>query len=172
VDGLAHMIRHREDELRRTYHLNEPRQSVIDPSAAKSEGTSGGRNIMQMLQDAGIWFTRATNDRQSGWAQVRRFLETDRLVLWRGKAPYLRESITKLTRDPKKADDLHGNQDDHGADTLRYGLMAVASHVGFIQESLADTAPPGTRDPYFEDLERALRQPKRASTFTSLGSGF
>jgi hypothetical protein len=177
IDGLAHMIKHREEQQQRD-GLPSPRYSVIDPSAAKREGTSGGRNILQMLQDAGIWFTRANNDRQAGWAQVRRFLETDRLQLWTGRAPYLRESLPKLVRDPKKADDLRSGQDDHGADTLRYGVMAVLDleAVALAQEESATST---YRDRNFDQMVGSLQGKKGPGSFhtggsslPSLGAGF
>ena len=175
VDSLAYMIQKREEDLQVTYGLSSPRLSVIDPSTGKSEGTSGGQNIRDMIQAAGVWFTNANNDRQSGWAQVRRFLETDRLRIWEGQAPYLTESLPKLVRDPRKADDLRKNQDDHGADTLRYGLMAIADFEGFtLTEGPGEVADEGERrrDPYFSQVMAALQRPRQMGSLEGLGPGF
>jgi hypothetical protein len=125
IDGMAHLIKHRERQLMSIDRLDSATLSVIDPSAAKSEGTSGGQNVQEMLQHKGVWFDRANNDRQSGWAALRDLLEAGRLRFWKGRCPYLLSTLPKLVRDPAKADDIKAKQDDHGADALRYGVQAV-----------------------------------------------
>jgi hypothetical protein len=167
VDGLAHMIKHREEQLRRDWDLDAPRLSVIDPSAAKSEGTSSGQNIMMMLMNQGVWFTKANNDRQSGWAQLRRLLESGRLTFWEGKAPYLMATLPKLVRDEQKADDIRGKQDDHGADALRYGAMAFVDNDVPLPE---DKQPPKPgMDQVFPRIVEGLQKGEHADAGIAVG---
>lgn len=173
VDGIAHMALHHEEKLQRTWGLESPRISVIDPSANKSEGTSGGQNIKDMLQAEGLWFEGANNDRQSGWAQLRRLLESDppRLRFWRGACPYLLSTLPKLVRDPSKADDIRRKQDDHGADTLRYGVHAFADMQGLAESGEPEPRRDPRRDPHFEKILDQVKNGGRRSN-SPYGAGF
>lgn len=170
VDGIAHMALRREEKLQRDWDLDTPRLSVIDPSAARSEGTSTGQNIMSMLQAEGLWFEKANNDRQSGWAQIRRLMEDGRLRFWQGECPYLLHSMPKLVRDPKKADDIRTKQDDHGADALRYGVHAFVDMTVPQQASATDADMYAQRqDPMYDRLVGKLQDAKGRDSLTATG---
>jgi len=168
VKGIAQLALYREKMLERDFGLARPMLSVIDPSAARAEGTSGGRNIQSMLQMHGLWFEKADNDRQSGWAGIRQLMENRLLTFWRGKVPYLLQTMPKLVRDPDKADDIKPKQDDHGADGLRYGVQAV-HNVGVLrpQPGKALTAAQmvaAGKDPYYDEIVSRLERGDREST--------
>lgn len=175
VDGIASLILQREERLKKEFGLDAPRLSEIDPSAAKSEGTSGGRNIKDMLQESGVWFTGANNDRQSGWAQMRRFMEGEKLKFWKGECPYLLDTLPKLVRDPKKADDIRGRQDDHGADALRYGLHSIVDRGGGLAYHHQEEQDGAKKDRVFDKLIDDLRHGRvreDARNGTGLPGGF
>lgn len=168
VDSIAFLIRQREETQQKQWQLSSPLLSVIDPSASRSEGTSGGQNVKDLFANAGCWFTKANNDRQGGWAQIRRFLETGRLSVWKGAAPQLCDTLPKLVRDPRKADDIKPGQNDHGADTLRYGLGAVVDMEGLPAQ---EATKPSTqhRDPVYEQLVESLQSKNPGSRFVADG---
>lgn len=175
VDGIVHIARQREEALREMYQLHTPRLSVADPSTARSEGTSGGMNILDMFNAEGFWFEKANPDRQSGWAQVRRFLEDGRLKFWRGQCPYLLQTMPKLVRDPGKADDIRSKQDDHGADALRYGLMEIVSTQGAVGTGPAEEPKdPRKQDTFFDEFSKDLLRQQKHGRFghSDFGPGF
>lgn len=159
--GLAHLIKYKEDQIRRTYNMRPVTMSVIDPSASKSEGTSGGQNIKDQIQAAGVWFEKADNDRQSGWASIRQLLENGLLKFWKNSCPYLLSTMPTLVRDPAKADDIRPKQNDHGADTLRYGCMAITNlgNMGSIQTSQETSQQMVQRgqDPFYPEIVKRLK---------------
>jgi len=173
IDEIARLIRLAEDELA----FDTPTFSVIDPSTVRAEATSGGQNIKSMYEAQGVWFEKANNDRQAGWAQIRRLLESGRLRAWEGKCPMLLQTLPKLIRDPNKADDIKPKQNDHPADTLRYGTMA------FFDAGLEGMPVPEPTDPTFAGhshqddvyprLIKQLQEGQGSGTFSGeFGPGF
>jgi hypothetical protein len=120
VDQLAESIYTMEARL----GLPKPRYSVLDPKAFGREGTSM-KSIATELQSKGLWFARANNDRLAGWSQVMRYLYRGDLRVWEHEGANLLRTLPMLQRDPKKPNDLREHQEDHAADTLRYGIMAI-----------------------------------------------
>lgn len=170
IPGLAHLIRSREAALERDWGLRMPvLQSVADPSVKRSEPTSQGRSVYDLFLQHGVWFERANNDRQAGWAQTRLMLEAGLVRPWRGRAPYLLSTLPKLVRDTQKAEDIKDRQDDHGADTLRYGLMAVRD-TPLSPEPEPDRLDP-RRDYAFDRIVGALRRSGDPSNFGGGPSG-
>lgn len=126
VRDIAYLMKRVEERLEQYgLNINPPRHSVADPSIKQSSGTSQGKSIYDLFQQNSVWFDNATNDRISGWANLRMLLESGQLRVWRGQAPKLMETLPKLVRDAKKVEDVADGQDDHSADTLRYGALAV-----------------------------------------------
>jgi hypothetical protein len=167
VDGIVHYI----NEIERRLKIRRFSGSVIDPSAAKTEGTSQ-RSIMDMFTQRGIWFEKAISDRQSGWAMVRRFLEAGRLRVWSGKAPALLDTLPKLIRDPNKKDDILPKQNDHPADTIRYGLQCVGGLGRAVVVSDQERVDPSKQDTKFEEHLRKLRSGRGGEYIDSLGEGW
>ena len=154
IVGLAHYINTAQEDLLRQ-GLPRPVRSVIDPS---TKGTKAdGRSTLDLFQEQGIWFDPANNDRVAGWGRLRQLLETGRIGVWEGEAPYLRATLGKLVREPGKADDLKAKQDDHPADTLRYGVMAIFDGEGFKERQVVETDPPWVRDQVFDQVMSRAR---------------
>lgn len=120
VDEVAQAIFDTEARLA----LPRPRYSVLDPSAWGRDPATL-KSVATELQSKGLWFTKANNDRLAGWSQLMRLLYRGDLRVWEGEAPNLQRTLPMLQRDPKKPNDLRDHQEDHAADALRYGLMAV-----------------------------------------------
>jgi len=123
-------------------------RKVIDP-ATRQKDPRFGKPVREMLQEAGVEFEYANNDRVSGWIQVRNFLAWERdpeddslelasllrrpkLFVMRdpnepGKtlAPNLVRTLPILIADKNKVEDVDTDTEDHAGDTLRYFLMAL-----------------------------------------------
>jgi phage terminase large subunit len=112
---------------------------VIDP-ATQQKDPRFGRPVREMLDDAGVHFEYANNDRLSGWTQVRSFLAWERdeaddtldliklikkpkLYVLEGTAPALVRTLPVLVADKNRVEDVDTDTEDHAADTLRYFLM-------------------------------------------------
>lgn len=102
------------------------RHSVLSPDAFTA-GQNGEPSIAHLLGQRGWWFTRANSDRISGWHQIARLIEQDRLRVWRSRAPNLMRTLTKLPHDPNDPRDVKKRKvEDHAPEALRYGCMALA----------------------------------------------
>lgn len=142
-----------------------PSHSVIDPSTKAKK--VDGRSTLSLFEENGVWFTPANNDRQAGWARVRNLLENGRIGYWKGSAPYLRHTLPKLVRDPRKADDLKPKQNDHGADSLRYGVMEIRDHrPGMAPESTESRRP--NQDRHFDRIVSSLQDGGAGDTFPGM----
>jgi phage terminase large subunit len=109
---------------------------VLDPSMFNARTEQRRPSIAQvyggMLRGE---LYAAQNNRKQGWAVVRRALAQDgrepRLQVMRGRAPNLCREIPAMVRDALDPEDVadvvSGHKvDDHGVDSLRYGLCAEA----------------------------------------------
>lgn len=170
VTTIAALIKRREERLAAEGLSLPARFSAADPSIKRREGTSKGRSILDMLQQQGVWFELANNDREAGWAYVRQFLENGRLRVWRGRDQWLVSTLPKLVRDSKKREDIAPRQDDHDADTLRYGLMEI------YEQPVAPRGPVEVhprQDLHYEELKQALQGSRGRPIFDSrLGEGW
>ena len=175
VKDIARMIRIREQQLE-LEGVPSPALSEIDPSTKATHNT--GRSTLSLFEEEGIWFTPANNDRQAGWSRLRPMLEQGRIGVWHGRAPYLLHTLPKLVRDAKKADDIAPKQDDHAADSLRYGAMAIIDGMFPTKEvdPLSGDGPEGgRRDLEFDKWKRqaqSLNLGRSSDTFDGLGEGF
>jgi hypothetical protein len=168
IDGLATLIQRAQDSLSLA-GVSPPTRSVIDPSTKSTQST--GRSTLDLFQEAGVWFEPANNDRQAGWGRLRQLLESGRIGYWRGEAPYLRSTLAKLVRDPNKADDIRNKQKDHGADSLRYGAMAIYDSLGITPSTPEQGPPPHHIDQVFDKLVDQLRHNRRESNLATPGLG-
>lgn len=165
VRDIAGYIKRIEAGLRRDDGINPPTMSVIDPSAKARK--MDGRDTMSLFEENGVWFTEANNDRQAGWARVRDVLENGRLGYWKGEAPYLRHTLPKLVRDPRKADDIKPKQNDHGADSLRYGLMEIRDHTSVVPR-VEDYSRRSNQDQHFDRIIASLQDGGSGDTFPGM----
>lgn len=126
IDGLAKLIKEKEAELvtKGVTRIAAQRWSVAGKDAFSTEGTSA-QSIASMFQERHIVFTEANTDRAAGWTQVNRLLNRAALRVWDGAAPNLVRTLPHLKRDPLKPTDIKKRQEDHPADSLRYGLLAI-----------------------------------------------
>ena len=169
IPSIVHLAKKREERLL-SRGMQPVNISVADPSIKKTETTSH-RSVLDLFIQHELWFTRAINDRQAGWAQLRLLLEAGNIRYWKGAAPHLVDTLPKLVRDPGKADDIRSRQNDHPADTLRYGVMAIYEH-GELQIAPAAPERRDGRDPVYDKLVAELRKGRGNATFPGLGSGW
>jgi hypothetical protein len=123
---LCRMITEKELELHEKYGLKPPQQSVGDPNSMfKREGTSM-QTIAQIMARHGQVFNKGNDDRAAGWAMFKYVLEQDKLRVWKGQAPHLMATLPTLKYSRNKKDDIdqRGATQDHGADSIRYGLLS------------------------------------------------
>jgi hypothetical protein len=139
LDDLAQLIKDKEKEL----GLRKPILRVGDPKMFARE--SDLQSIATGLGKRGLDLVKANNDRVAGWAQVQRFIFGKLLRVWAGAAPDLLRTMPNLMRHPTKPDDIKDKQEDHPADSLRYGLMAI--HENLAGNSGSDNSSTSSNNP-------------------------
>jgi phage terminase large subunit len=132
---------------------------VLDPSCWDS---SRGVSIAEQFSQQGISWTKADNDRISGWQRVREFIAWQRNkdgLLTQHPAFQVFESCTNTIRtipalvfDEHKKDDVDTDGEDHAADETRYALMSRPGLTIVPREHLA----PDDREAW----DRALHEEK------------
>ena len=106
-----------------------PAHGVADDAIFARMGSSNG-SIADEFRRAGVDFQPAQkNDRISGWQKMKRLLadagKPDRPGLSVSRAcTYFFNTVPYLARDEKRAEDLDSSGPDHGADAVRYGVLA------------------------------------------------
>lgn len=101
---------------------------VADPSIFNS---NGGETIADQFIKAGVPFRRGDNDRPSGWMQFRKRLRPDNdpetlpLLYIFSNLTYGIETLPTAPIDPKRAEDLDTEFDDHWLDATRYLLKEI-----------------------------------------------
>lgn len=158
VDGLAAAIKKEEAELEEKFGVRlvkSPRWSVAGADTFNTQGTSA-QSIASMFQERHIVFTEANTDRVAGWAQINRVLSRGSLRVWDGRAPNLVRTLPHLKRDPLKPSDIKKRQEDHPADSLRYGLMSVYLRMEALPEPEKPAANPN-KDTEFDEWLRKQR---------------
>ena len=78
-----------------------------------------------IFAEAGLWLTRANNDRVNGWRVVNDALIKDRLFCFSGWNDNLMRTMPSLPRSKGNMEDLDTHAEDHAADELRYAMMHV-----------------------------------------------
>lgn len=107
-------------------HIN---YTVADPSMWSITQYEKGESIAMRMAASGVPLIKADNNRIAGWNLIHSYLYHDEE---KGEKPklhvfdtctYLIESLPGLIHDDHDPEDLDTKGDDHGADSLRYGLM-------------------------------------------------
>lgn len=115
--------------LRQTALLGEieVRYTVADPSMWNHSGQVG-ESIAETFAKAGVPMLRGSNERVIGWQRLRHWF---RLAPdghpWLTMSPscaYLARTLPALVSDDLRPEDVDTAGDDHGGDTLRYGVMS------------------------------------------------
>lgn len=158
VPGLADLIKKAEGGESIAY-------GVLDPACWDS---SRGVSIAEQFQQQGVEWTRADNDRISGWQRMREFLAWKRDasgVLIQEPAFQVFETCTNTIRtipalvfDEHKVDDVDSDGEDHAADETRYSFMSRPGHTIIPRESLDLD--------YREAFDRALHEENRSTNQT------
>lgn len=99
-----------------------PGVGYADP-AIFARGQDGGKSVAEQFRDVGLHWHPASNDRLNGWAEVHRRLKDGTLKVF-STCHHLIRTLPILVHDDRKPEDLDTTQEDHAADSLRYGLMA------------------------------------------------
>ena len=97
---------------------------VIDPSAATRHGA---KSSVETYAEEGVMFTKGSNNRIAGWAQIRnRLVGVDGvpMIYFFDTCEHLIRTLPNLQHDRHKIEDVDTDNEDHAADALRYGCMA------------------------------------------------
>lgn len=78
-----------------------------------------------IFAEAGLWLTRANNDRVNGWRVINDALIKDRFFCFNGWNDNLMRTMPSLPRSKSNIEDLDTHAEDHAADELRYAMMHV-----------------------------------------------
>tara|TARA_R110000803_G_scaffold4759_5_gene15921 strand:+ start:992 stop:2380 length:1389 start_codon:yes stop_codon:yes gene_type:complete len=102
---------------------------ILAPSDMWTKRSPGeatqARSAADTFTEAGLYLTRANMDRVNGWRNVGNLLLNGRLKFFKGYADPILESLLSVQRDPRNPEDVNKGGDDHGADSLRYGINHV-----------------------------------------------
>lgn len=105
---------------------------IADPSVFRESPVS----VAQLWFEAGLPMPQAgTRDRMGSLSLLRQLLAQNRIYIVDGACPNLLRELTEAQVNPKRVEDLEG--DDHAIDALRYALSWL--HV---QQAVAKTEPP------------------------------
>lgn len=170
VDSIAQMVKSIESDLR--LGPGKIIDSVLSPDAFNAKGESGVA-VATSLGERDVWFRRADNDRVNGWAQILKLLSRNQLHVWEGRAPNLMRTILTLPRNPNKSTDVKDKGvEDHAAESLRYGCMAVDAFLaGDLPRAAMPTEDRANTDQQYNQLIERLGQPQLLSV-EGLGSGW
>lgn len=111
--------------------LGRLRYLVADPACWQQHGVGNGESIAETLQRLQIPMKRGDNNRLLGWQRMHEMLgESPDGLPWLTidtSCTYLRRTIPAAMSEKGDADDVDSTGDDHGLDSLRYGLMSRPS---------------------------------------------
>lgn len=172
TDSIAQMVKTIEEDLK--LGTGKIVDSVLSPDAFIAKGEQGIA-IATTLGEKGVWFRKANNDRVNGWAAVLNLIGRDALRVWAGRAPHLMRTILTLPRDPLKSTDVKkSNVEDHAAEALRYGCMALSaiSADGFPKDDTKRIIHPNDIDLEYDKLVEHLVAGGNRSFVDGLGSGW
>jgi len=88
-----------------------------------------GRQHIEELRRAGVWIAAANNDVLAGIDAVTKLIRSERLRVFRGRAPHLVAELEGYVWEQRDGQQLDRprKQDDHAVDALRYGCMALVT---------------------------------------------
>lgn len=93
---------------------------VADPAIWSKTGV--GPSIAEEFTRLGVHWMPADNARLAGWNQVHKRLRDGSWKVFR-TCRHLIRTLPSLTFDPFKVEDVNTREEDHAADSARYGLM-------------------------------------------------
>lgn len=163
LDAIAFYIHNTEAALK-----IQPTVSVIGADAKKVEGANRDESVLTMLAQRGVWFTDANRDHRAGFAKVRSMLDRGKIYVRENAAPNLIRTLPNLVRDPRKPDDLAPRQEDHAAEALRYGVMALPE-TGLAGLPVMQPDTPPEADPKFAQIMRDIHNPQGGTYIPDLG---
>jgi hypothetical protein len=135
--------------------------SVADPAIFTQDG---GPSIAERMRLRGVSFRPADNSRLAGWDQVRSRLtgmdERPLLYIF-GTAVNLIRTFPLAQHDPKKAEDVDTDGEDHPIDTLRYGVMSRPFSRPEPKKPQPISTKRPTLDELYADREREQRMYRR-----------
>jgi len=148
--------------------------SVGSPEMGNIQATSG-QSISSMLTAQGVHVEKANTDRLAGWANIQNMLAKNALRVWAGAAPNLTRTLPKLQRNTgpgKDPNDIRPRQEDHAADALRYGVMAVYQTPAATQPVVKPAPDPSKQDVVFDKVMADLQKQQRVGYIPELGAGW
>ena len=147
------MIASRTKEIETEMKL-KPSISVAGKDMFNTQGTSA-QSVATMLAAKGLWYTEANTDVIAGWTRVNTLLHNGRILVDEGMAPNLIRTLGNLVRDPNKPTHLKDRQEDHPADTLRYGVLAIFDAIDVKPEAQQEVTE---HDPFFRKLQESIQR--------------
>lgn len=169
LDGIVHYIKEREKDMGLRVMF-----SIGSPEMGNLQATSG-QSISSMMTSKGVHVERANTDRVAGWANVLNMSYKGAIRVWPGAAPNLMRTLPKLQRNSgpgKDPNDIRPYQEDHAADALRYGVMAVYETPAATQPALAPPKDPSIQDVVFDQVMADLKKQQRVGYTPELGAGW
>lgn len=170
LEGIVHYIQEREKDLK----LRPVMYSVGSPEMGNLQATSG-QSISSKMTTLGVHVEKANTDRLAGWAFIQNMLARHGLQVWMGAAPNLCRTLPKLQRNSgpgKDPNDIRPRQEDHAADALRYGLMAVYEPPAATQPPVVAQPDPSKQDVVFDKVMAELKKQQRVDYVPELGYGW
>jgi len=167
IDGIVNYIKETERNLK----LRPVMYSVGSPEMGNVQATSG-QSISSMLTQRGVAVEKASTDRLAGWAYVQNLLQRRAIRVWPGGAPNLTRTLPILQRNSgpgKDPNDIRGRQEDHAADALRYGIMAVYETPAATQPPNIAKPDPSKQDVVFDQLKKELQSRNHGIYVPELG---
>lgn len=176
LDGLAHLIKAREAELK----LRPVMYGVGSPEMLNRKPSLEGENqsIASMLTMKGIVVEMGNKDRKAGWAKIIDLIGAAALRIWPQDAlghgsPNLVRTLPKLQRNSgpgKDPNDIRPRQEDHAADALRYGVMAVIGLPTADTPVEQQERDPTRFDVQFDKIIEDATKQHKSNFFEGLGS--
>jgi len=121
ADRVAQEIK-RKDQKETT---EEGGWGVADPAIFTADG---GESIAETMRKNGVKWRHADNKRKAGWEQMRIRLNDDDdgkpLIYVFETCVHLIRTLPALQHDEHDPEDVDSDQEDHGPDAARYGIMA------------------------------------------------
>lgn len=111
-------------------YMSEKLQSFYAPPDLWNRRQDSGRSVADIFAENGIYLTKSSNDRQSGWYAVKEYLhikqdetgnKTAKLKIFSNCVNLIR-TLPSLTHDSKNVNDVANNPHEytHAPDALRY----------------------------------------------------
>ena len=104
-----------------------PQTIYCDPSMFTKRRLSAAisHSPADVFAEHGLFLTRASNDRITGWRVINDALIKERFFCFNGWNDALMRTMPALPRSNKNPEDLDTHAEDHAADELRYAMMHV-----------------------------------------------